>query len=249
VFIASSCTSISLRNSDPTFMADSQLAKDTAAKTRIINHMNADHQDSLICFLRHYKHVSAFSARNATLSAIDLSNLVISTSPTPFTTKTYRIPMNPPLNSWADARPRLVTMNNEACSGLGCSSITVKEYVPPSGLMLVNFSLCFWTYMTFCRRAHFVRGSPYYEMLFQYIPAFANFCYKIQPLVFYAMVTIHLAEVIYMERSRLRKHAVKMFSSVWWTWLLSDFVEGWPATMRFDRLVSEAEAKQAKQKH
>lgn len=89
-------------------------------------------------------------------------------------------------------------------------------------------------------------------MIFQYVPAFANFCYKIQPFVFYAMITIHLAEVIYMERSRLRKHGVKMFSSVWWSWLMSDFVEGFPATLRFDRLVKDAEekqAKQAKQKH
>lgn len=211
--------------------------------------MNADHQDSLIRYLRHYNQISSFSARTATLSTVDLSTLTISTCPTPFSTKTYQIPMNPPLNSWADARPRLVALNNEACSGLGCSPITVKEYVPPSGLMLVNFSLCFWTLSTFCRRAHFVPRSLYYAVVFQYIPSFSSFCYKIQPLVFYAMVAIHLAEIIYMERSRLRRHTVRMFGRVWWTWLLSDFIEGWPATMRFDRLVKKEEEKQAKQKH
>lgn len=211
--------------------------------------MNEDHQDSLIRYLRHYNQISSFSARTATLSAVDLSALTISTCPTPLATRTYQIPTNPPLNSWADARPRFVAMNNEACSGLGCSPITVKEYVPPSGLMLVNFSLCFWTLSTFCRRAHFVPGSLYYAFLFQYIPSFSSFCYTIQPLVFYAMVAVHLAEIIYMERSRLRRHTVRMFNRVWWTWLLSDFVEGWPATMRLDRLVKKEEEKQAKQKH
>lgn len=230
-------------------MAESQTSKDAAAQTRIINHMNAEHQDSLICYLRHYKQLSSFSARNATLLAADLSGLTIASSPTPFSTHTYRIPLDPPLTSWTDIRPRLVAMNYESCSGLGCSPITIKKYVPPFGLMLVNWLLCFWTLVTFSRRAHFIPGSLYYQCIFQHIPSFTNFCYKIQPLVFYTMATIHLTEVIYMERSRLRKHTVRMLSGVWWSWLLSDFVEGWTATMRFDRLVKEEEEKKAKQKH
>ena len=230
-------------------MADFQASQNAAAQTRIIKHMNADHQNSLIRYLRHYHHLSSFSARNATLTAIDLSTLTISTSPTPFSPTTYRIPLDPPLSSWADARPRLVIMDNEACSRLGCSPTTIKKYVPPHGFMILNFALCLWTYITFSRRTHFIPGSLYHQVFFQHVPRFASFCYKIQQLVIYAMAAIHLAEVVYMERSRLRKHTVRTLSRVWWMWLLSDFVEGWPATIRFNSTVKEEEEKRAKQKH
>ena len=55
-------------------------------------------------------------------------------------------------------------------------------------------------------------------------------------------------EVVYLERSRLRKHTVRM-SNIWLMWLLSDSIEGLPAIMRFDKLVKEEEEKKAKQKH
>lgn len=223
--------------------------KDAAARTRIINHMNADHQDSLIRYLRHYHHLSPFSARNATLTSIDYSALTIATSSNPASVSTYRIPLDPPLASWAEARPRLVQMDQETCSRLGCSPVTVKRYVSPSGLMAVNFTLCLWAYATFSRRAHFLPGNLYYKALFQYFPRFAGFCYKIQPWVFYLMIFIHFGEVAYLERSRLRKHTVRMFSNVWLAWMLSEVIEGVTATLRFDRLVKEEEEKRAKQKH
>ena len=115
--------------------------------------------------------------------------------------------------------------------------------------MIVNFAVCLWTLLTFSRQAHFLPGSLYYNAVFQYVPRFASFCYKVQPFVIYPMIVIHLVEMVYMERSRLRKHTVRMLSNVWLMWLLSDFVEGWPATMRFDKLVKEEEEKKAKQKH
>ena len=231
-------------------MGDSRSSKDEATQVRIINHMNTDHQDSLIRYLRHYHHLSSFSARNANLIAIDFSALTLSTSAFSFSfTKTYRIPFNPPLTSWADVRPRVVAMDGEACSGLACSPITVKRYVPPHGVMALIFAASLWTELTFCRRAHFVPGSLYYEAVFKYVPHFAAFCHKIQPWFFYTMISLHGAQVVYVERSRLRKHTVRMMSDTWFKWLLSDFIEGFGAIFRFDRLVREEEEKKQKQKH
>lgn len=63
------------------------------------------------------------------------------------------------------------------------------------------------------------------------------------------MVAIHAGEVVWLERSRLRRSSVRMGGRVWWAWVCSIFVEGFPATVRFDRLVREEEVKKARQKH
>lgn len=43
-------------------------AAELAAKTRIITHMNNDHQDSLVRYLEAYHNLSSFTARNAKIA-------------------------------------------------------------------------------------------------------------------------------------------------------------------------------------
>lgn len=63
------------------------------------------------------------------------------------------------------------------------------------------------------------------------------------------MVMLHAAEMVYMERSRLKRHTVRAFGRVWWLWVCSTFVEGYGAFLRFDEIVKEEEEKKAKAKH
>ncbi len=85
--------------------------------------------------------------------------------------------------------------------------------------------------------------------MLKYVPNFGNFCWKIQPLLITPMALLHSAEAVYMERSRLQRHTVKMFGRVWWMWILSTFVEGVGAFLRFDEVVKEEEQRKAKAKH
>lgn len=227
-------------------MADT---KDASAQARIMKHMNADHQDSLMRYLRHHHDISFFSARNAELVAMELSYLTIASASNFFSVKEHRIPIDPPLASWADARSRLAAMDAESCSALQCSPITVKKWIRPYGTSAVNFTLFLWLYSTFCRRANFLPGSLYYRYFFGSRPGLANFCSNIQPFLFYGVLAIHLMECLFIMRPRLQKHTVRMFSSVWWLWSFSSCFEGVGATLRFDRLVKEEEEKKAKQKH
>ena len=227
----------------------SSIDKDAGAQDRIIRHMNADHSDSLIRYVRHYKGLSSFSARNARLKTITLSTLEVSCSAFPNKESRHTIPIDPPLNSWADARTRLAEMDGYACKSLGCSNITVKRYVPPKGFMAVVFGACLWTYLTFSRRSHFLPGSLYYTYFFGFVPGFAKFCYTIQPLLITLMVALHSAEVIHLAITRLEKHTVPVFSPLWWKWILSDSIEGLGALKRFDRIVNEERLKKERQKH
>ncbi|MCJ1227283.1 hypothetical protein MMC12_003938 [Toensbergia leucococca] len=222
-----------------------QTGKDEAAKLRIINHMNLDHQDSLVRYLEHFCNLSSFSARNAKLVDIAFDSLVITSN----TNSKYTIPIEPPMTSWPEARPRVVAMDSEAVAGLNRSSITVKKYKRPKGFMAVVFIASACTFVAFSKRSNFLPGSWLYDIILKHVPDFAQWCHKIQPLVIYPMLAIHGSETVYLEKSRLQKHNVPRFSKLWWKWVLSTFLEGFGAFVRIDRIVKEEEAKKAKAKH
>ncbi len=218
---------------------------DEAAKQRIITHMNKDHQDSLIRYLQYYAQLSSFSARNAHLADISFNTLtVLSSNGTP-----HAIPIKPPMTSWPEARPRVVAMDAESIAGLGGSDITVKKYKPPRGFMTVVFVACALTQISFCRRTNFEPGSVFYDVLLKSVPGFANFCRIFQPVIFWLMTVLHMGEVVWMAKSRLEKHTVRMFSRVWWMWALSCYVEGIGSFIRFDECVREEKARKEGMKH
>ena len=218
---------------------------DEATKQRIITHMNNDHQDSLIRYLQHYAHLSSFSARNAHLSDITFDSLtILSSNGTP-----HAIPIKPAMTSWSEARPRVVAMDGEAVAGLGASAITVKTYKPPRGFMSVVFVACLFGYLSLCRRANFEPGSLYYDTLLKHVPSFARFCWTFQPLAFGVMVVVHAGETVWMVKSRLEKHTVRVFSRVWWMWVLSCYMEGVGSFVRFDECVREEKARREGMKH
>ena len=227
-------------------MADkSSKATDAAAKQRIITHMNNDHQDSLIRYLQYYAQLSSFSARSAHLVDISFNDLtILSSNGTPHT-----IPIKPTMTSWSEARPRVVAMDGEAVAGLGASDITVKKYKPPRGFMTVVFVLCALTLISFSRRANFEPGSLLHATLLKNVPSFANFCRTYQPAVFGFLIVVHGGETVWMVKSRLEKHTVRVFSRIWWIWVLSSFVEGVGSFVRFDECVTEEKTKKEGVKH
>ena len=222
--------------------------KDAAAQARIITHMNADHSDSLIRYLRHYHGVSSSAARNARLTAIALDSMAISASLLPFSSTSYPIKFEPPLSSWAEARARLVEMDGESCRGSGCSDVTVKRYAPPKGFLVVNFALFAWAWISFPSRSNFLAGSLYHNILFKHMPGFARFCHTIQPFIVFLLVA-HIGEAIYLARIRMEKHTVPMFSLLWWKWFISIAIEGFPGLLRFNAAVEEEKLKKERQKH
>lgn len=125
-----------------------------AIKTRIITHMNADHQDSLVRYLEHYSKVPSYTARHAHITDVSLAWMLISTSTTtlaspsksPTTAASSKphvaahqhvIPLDPPLSSYSAFRQRVVDMDKECLAALARSPITVKKYIPPTGYRLV----------------------------------------------------------------------------------------------------------------
>lgn len=218
---------------------------DAEAQRRIISHMNKDHKDSIGRFLEHFAHISSYSARNAKLTEITLNSLTITSSKG----SQHVIPLHLSLNYWAEARERMVAMDQEALRGLKRSNVTVKEYRRPRGFLALVFVAAATTFVCFSRRSNFLPGSSLYDHVLQHVPRFAKFCYDVQPFVLYPMLAIHLSEALWMERTRLEKFNVPRFSKLWWQWLLSNFIEGVGAFKRFDRIVEEEVTKKELRKH
>lgn len=205
---------------------------DSAVKQRITAHMNKDHQDSLAHYLQHYCNISPALSSTALLEDINYAHLII-------TSKAGRnfIPLEPPLKSWSEARTRLVSMHHECLQGLGLSSIVVRDYQRPSGIQLIVFVLAAFAFAFFSRRNNFVPGAFIHETFLPWVPAFSRFCYKIQPYVILFMDILHGSEAVWMAQVKLRRHQVPQFTLLWWKWVVSTFIEGVGAHLRFNELV------------
>lgn len=220
-------------------------SKDAATKQRIIQHMNKDHQDSLVRYLRHYCGVSSFSSRHAYMEDVTFADLTVATS----ASRRYTIPIKPPMTDWSEARPRVVAMDHEATAALNLSPITVKSYSKPTGIMLGILIAVTTAFIVFSSRANFEPGSFLYDSILHYVPTFARFCWQVQPLVLWPAVIIHGLETIWMAYSQLAKHSVPVGSQLWYIWIVSCLVEGRGTVVRFDRLVKAEEARRASAKH
>jgi hypothetical protein len=232
-----------------------------ALKTRIITHMNADHADSLSLFARHYCKLPTAQASTAKLTDIELTHLIISTSSTFTNYATNRttarnyIPLTPPMSSFSEARKRLVAMHNESLAGLGMSEITVTRYEPPSSpLHLFVFALCLWSWLSFSYRPNLLPTAPVkaiydFWSVGGYWPGLASLSYFLQPFAISVMLVIHSSEAVYLARTRLRKHQVKIGSRIWWSWVMSNFIEGAGALQRFDAIVRDKEEEKKRKQH
>nr|POE83326.1 hypothetical protein CFP56_69332 [Quercus suber] len=222
-------------------MADDAAAKDNAAKARIINHMNADHHDSVIRYLEHYCHLPSRAAYDGRMNGVDLNGMSFVCQ-----SKLHRVAFTPPLTSYRDVRERVVEMDKICRSALGRSEITVSEFVPPTGLNRVPFVAVVATFLGYSQRWWFGRGEVVERVLGA---GFAAFSWRIQPWLFWGMVVVHSAEAVYFAMGKLRRHSVNSRSAVWWKWVIFTFVEGFFATLRFDRLVKAKRDAKEKQKH
>lgn len=237
---------------------------DAALKTRVITHMNKDHKKSLSHYLQHYSKLPPAIADTAELVDISLSRITLSTrsSPTGATATTY-LPIRPSsMQNLSESRERLVYMANECVAGLGLSPYVVKTYTPPGIVgvaVIVGVLAGLWTFSakrnlaegSFARVfviSHFtsewmdgwmVDWANSNSYLLQNYHPLADFLMRTHLVGFVAIIVIHLAECVHLQRTRLRKHQVETFSKIWWLWIMTGSLEGFGVLKRFDKEVEE----------
>lgn len=213
-----------------------------SSKDFIIKHMNADHQDSLVLFLRAYCGISSSQAKSANLEDITLKNLIITAHGT-----RYSAPIEPPMKDYSEARSRMVAMHKESLKRLGRSDVTLTEYRAPRGFPVVIFVLCLFFYASNFQRSNLLPGSFVYEYFgYKFVPGLAHFVYNIHPWFFPLVVGIHVFETALLIWTQLRPLGVPVFSSVWCMWVGSCFIEGFDTFQRIKQIVKEEREKKGK---
>jgi hypothetical protein len=226
-------------------MAD-QLSKDAAAKERIIKHLNADHQRSLSYYLQHYNSLSSWEASKPVLTDITFDVLTFRLS----SGNTSTIPLYPPLTSWSDARVRTVEMDRISREALDISSIRITEYEPPKSVFHITmFALCLFTFVIFTTRQWIVDGTWFYDTALPWFPGGPKWFLGISKAIALPVLGIHLVEAYMLDRTRLRKYGVERGSGLWWKWIFSSFIEGFPSFHRIDATVKRKEREVEKAKH
>ncbi|KUL81882.1 hypothetical protein ZTR_09506 [Talaromyces verruculosus] len=182
--------------------------KEQILKQRIVSHMNSDHRDSLSMFLEVYNKVPYTEAQTAQIEEIRLTGMTISTADYPNRAKSSRtnffVPFEPALTGYEDARHKVVEMHKYCLQRLGRSDITIQEYRRPRGFGAIMFTVCLATFVAFSRRSNFVPDSELYSRLLHYVPGFATFCYKIQPLVIGGFTALQRFDALVEEKRALK---------------------------------------------
>ncbi|KAH8811603.1 hypothetical protein F5884DRAFT_782716 [Xylogone sp. PMI_703] len=235
-------------------------------KARIVSHMNAEHQESLTLYLRHFNKLSASSAaKNPILQDITPAEMTISTSDG----KTHIVPFTPPMDSLSDARFRTVEMDTEARKALGVapiehgppsssngaapsaghgghessSPIIIKEYTPPRSLLHITVAaLCLLGYVAFATKSYIVPGTPVYELLDKYFPGGTKGMLWTTRMIQWPVILLHILETAILD-SRLAKYGVRRGSGVWAAWVGSCMIEGFGSLQRVEAIVRREKRK------
>lgn len=175
------------------------------------------------------------------MTAVDLGGMTFTAG-----NATHRIPFEPPLESYRDARERVVAMDKDCLTALGRSDVTINEYILPTGMYALEFAICAATFVSFSQRWWFEPGQVVESVLGQ---SFARFAWSIQPWLIVGLFVIHGAELAWFIPARLRKHSVNVRTQEFWLWAVTEFIVGVFCSTRFDALVEKKKAAKAKQQH
>ena len=210
---------------------------DQQRTARIISHMNSQHRRELTHYLLyHHPELPSRHASPATLKAITLDSMTVSDR----NGVDHNVPIDPPLNTWADARTRLADMDATARTHLGLSDVSLDTYQPPrpitEALVFVSVMFYFFCYATL---PLVVPGTRIFRLLDDFWPAPRGaLSYRwLVKMMLWPVLGIHATEAVLLERLRMKPYGVQRFSALWWKWEVSCFIEGFGAFARSKAIV------------
>jgi len=219
-------------------------------KSRIITHMNADHQLSLRLYLQRYCHIPSHGTAQASMEDITNEHMILKSS-----FGRHVVTLEPPMKSLMEARERLVAMHQDCLKELDLSDIVVDQYTLPTNVFqwaLAALVVLIATTFPFRESLRPESGSTIYEIwsLGGRLPQLAQLSYTLAPAVLWFIALAHSGETLYLVRTRLRKHWVETFGGLWWLWVGECMLAGFGAIQRVDAIVKAKEsAKGGKAQH
>lgn len=249
-------------SSTPTNTKASQASQGShdATKSRILTHMNKDHRLSLFDYINHFLHREVVDPTdpNCSVELVDIGAEYMTlkyTYPGSPNEQLVQIPFNPPMrdDSLQEARPVLVRMAKEAAEARGYSVVQVSKFLPlgsgptaPFDLMVVAMTMTivvpslktfFWR--DFVGSTLFGWTDPIRDVA-QWSPVLGglvNFVANRPWATIGALYSLHAFEAVTVMAAKTRKYRVPAPQR--YGWVLTTVVEGFPAILRFNRVVKD----------
>lgn len=215
---------------------DENDTSDQAVKQRIISHMNKDHALSLVDYLMFYKDITpsrGVQMRDITLEKVTIAYQIIHNKGIDDLATT--IDFNPPMKSMSDAKDVLVGMAMQAAEGLGYATVKpVDSYLPPGAISApIIFGMLMGIYFVYY-------DSSYINSPDCILRRFKLGGYDVLAIlaksVFWLVAAYHAVEawILYFWTGMYRVPTKKRLA-----WVVSGFLEGFPAMGRFRTLMEE----------
>jgi len=223
-----------------------------AVQRRIITHMNDDHQESIVFYLRNYAKLPPAQATSGKLETITEKGMAISYSSATGSAETF-VEFDPPLSSLSEARPRLIAMLQDSMRSQGVSPIRIKRFAYPSlagYISIIGASIGFYS---FAAPGALAPDSVLtrYALLGNLKVAAWLTAWRLPLLAF--MIAIHLSEAgaqyYFAWKHCPRKVGLlglETLGIVGWIWVVFAFIEGFPCINRFKALVQTEDQKSKK---
>jgi hypothetical protein len=230
----------------------------SADESRVIQHMNRDHQLALVDYLAVYGNIApnTINKRSVRLSAIDTEKIVINYVNTEAIPKSITIYFQNAYEDEAvkvsklgDLRAKLVAMAQYAAAKQGFSAKQVTRITYPKRPSELFMYLIFFTavYAGTKPREFARKVGPMSMKLLQAVPDFAGpaltqvltFSLKYGESIFKAMYAIHIAEMLIFTRAFLKKYRVPLHQKI--QWYIMNFIEGFFVIKRYNKLIREKE--------
>ncbi|KND94039.1 hypothetical protein TOPH_00923 [Tolypocladium ophioglossoides CBS 100239] len=214
----------------------STAAADEERRDRIVSHMNRSHTRELAHYLRHFAGASRRAASSPSLRDVTLQGMRIRAGG-----NDYAVPFTPPLDTWNDVRGRIIEMDATARRGLGISDVYITEYVPPRGFEIVVFGAVIFYFSSVASLPWVVPGSGLWQTLTAVYPGGPEWFRWGVRIVFLPVVAIHSTEAFLFDR-KLQRHGVDRWTSLWWLWVSSCFVDGICSFRRMNSIIAQKKA-------
>jgi hypothetical protein len=211
-----------------------------AIKARIINHMNADHADSVEDYLKFYNSINA-APQSAKLIDLNLDSMEIGYIDESGVQQTTFVKILPPMGSLAESRVKLVAMAEEATGksfhqppDIPNPSTPGKReigWARPKGIGMVCLVAVTFGYWALSHEFPLSPDGPLQRVLPGVVVDTAR---RFREQLFAVMFAIHLIEGSIIARKCLEE-GLSLPLVVLWT--VNVFFEGGPAMMRFNKMV------------
>lgn len=221
---------------------------DKERRDRIVAHMNSQHVRQMIHFLRYYNDLPPNAATQPQLLDVSHQSMSIRSADG----AKHNVKFSPPLQEWAEIRPRLLEMDETAREKLGLSDVYVTDFLPPSGFF--TLLLCFLVLLTCSLTAMLpwvTPGSAAWGTLVRWgggemAPIVAR---RVVLGAFLFALTVHVVEAVLFEKKRMQRHGVERWSGLWWKWMGCVMLEGATAWQRVDVVIERTRAKKEAKSH